>query len=104
MPLRSRPLRALLPALLASAAPLILTGCGSAWRDVPVASVDESTQALGGQARFTLNDRRVIELRVSQFKYPWVEGERLVGEWTNGRTLRVDLRQVSRIEIRDAEG
>jgi hypothetical protein len=69
-----------------------------------VASLDESTQSLGEQARFTLNDRRVIEMRVSQVKYPWVEGERLVGDWTNGRTLRVDLRQVSRIEVLDAGG
>jgi hypothetical protein len=65
-----------------------------------VASVDESTQALGEYARFTLNDRRVIELRVTEVKFPWVEGQRVVGDWTNGRTLRVDLREVAKIEVR----
>lgn len=91
----SRSLLALLPALLLAPA-----GCGSVWQGVPVASVDESTQALGEYARFTLNDRRVIELRVTEVKFPWVEGQRVVGDWTNGRTLRVDLREVAKIEVR----
>jgi len=95
-------LRARLLVLLVPAAVIALAGCGSAWRAVPVGSVDESTQALGEYARFTLKDERVIEMRVATLTYPWVEGTRVVGEWTNGRTLRVDLRQVAKIEVRGA--
>jgi len=95
--------RARLFALLTAVALIAaLAGCGSAWRAVPVATVDESTQTLGEYARFTLKDERVIEMRVEAVHYPWVEGQRVVSQWTNGRTLRVDLREVSKIEVRNA--
>lgn len=87
---------------LIPAAALALAGCGSPWRSVPVGSVDESTRELGDVARFTLNDQRVIDLQVTEVKYPFVEGHRLVGKWTNGRLLRVDLRDVAKIEVRGA--
>lgn len=96
----SRTRRSRLAVFLVPAALLALAGCGSAWRAVPVASVDESTETLGEYARFTLNDQRVLEVRVSQVNYPWVEGNRIVSDWTNGRTVRVDLRQVAKIEVR----
>lgn len=89
----------LLP-LLAVLLALATAGCGSSWKAVPVGSVDESTQVLGDYARFTLNDQRVIELRVLSVRYPFVEGHRMLGEWSTPRRMRVDLREVSRIEVR----
>jgi len=83
-------------------ATLFAAGCGSAWKSIPPSSVGEDTQNLGGEyGRFVMNDQRVIEMRIVAMKYPWVDGHRVLGRWSTRRTVRVDLRQVSRIEVRN---
>jgi hypothetical protein len=95
-----------LPRSLAAVLLLCLAaGCGSGWRGVALDSLDAQAQNLGGEeARFTLKDERVIEMRVVLVQYPFVEGHRLVGDWSTERMMRVDLREVSRLEVRKAPG
>ncbi|MGQ0723509.1 MAG: hypothetical protein ACT4PE_18320 [Candidatus Eiseniibacteriota bacterium] len=80
-------------------------GCGGGWRGVALDSLDAQAQSLGGEeARFILKDERVIEMRVLHVQYPFVEGHRLVGAWSTERKMRVDLREVARLEVRKASG
>jgi hypothetical protein len=83
----------------------LTAGCGAGWRGVPLDSLGPATESLGGEhARFTLKDERVLEMRILEVKYPFVEGHRVIGEWSTERKLRVDLREVSRVEVRNAPG
>jgi hypothetical protein len=76
-------------------------GCGSAWTRVPLEGLSESTEDLGGEyARFVLDDDRVLELRVVSVAYPYVEGNRVLGTWSTPRRIRVDLRSVTRLDVR----
>jgi hypothetical protein len=98
--IRSLPRRLPLLVLL-----ILAAGCGSGWRGVALDSLDPTVQSLGGEeARLTLKDQRVIEMRVVEVRYPYVEGHRLVGGWSTERAMRVDLREVSRLEVRKAPG
>jgi hypothetical protein len=86
---------------LAAAALALAGGCSSAWTRVPLESLGPATESLGGErARFTLNDERMIEMRVLWVRYPFVEGHRVAGGWSTDRKLRLDLREVSRVEVR----
>ena len=63
--------------------------------------IDERTETLGSDvARFTMEDGRVIEFRVVRVEYPYVWGDRYLGENMPLRSMRVDLRDVSRIELK----
>jgi len=78
----------------------VLTGCGSPWVERPVASIDESTTSLGAEyARFTLEDGRVIELRLLRVEYPYVFGNRRIRDQVARAELRLDLSDVSRVEL-----
>jgi len=53
--------------LLIALGALMTAGCGSAWKRVDARAVDETTLDLGSEtARFTLADKRVIEMHVGQ--------------------------------------
>lgn len=83
-------------------AALLAAGCGSPWKGVPANSLGEGTESLGGEyGRFVLNDRRVIEMQIVSVDYPYVDGHRVLGKWRTSRQVRVDLREVQRIEVRD---
>lgn len=75
-------------------------GCGSHWAERPVASIDATTTNLGAEyARFTLDDERVIEVRLIRVKYPYVWGNRRINGQVARAEMQIDLRQVSRIEL-----
>ena len=100
----SRPARlrlaaaATLLALLVSAA-----GCGGGWKNVPVETIDETTTTLGSEdVRLTLNDGRVFHFRVSRVEYPYLWGDRFLGENMPLRPMRIDLREVSRVEAQSS--
>jgi len=85
--------------LLALLALPVLAGCGGGWTSIPVTSIDESTQILDSdEVRLTLNDGRVLLFRVSRVEYPYLWGERFLGENMPLKPMRVDLREVARIE------
>jgi len=81
---------------------LVLAGCSSGWTSVPVDSVDTTLAAAPERARLTLDDGRVLELRVLRAEYPYLWGARLLGENMPSREMRIDLRSVTRIEIQRA--
>jgi hypothetical protein len=88
-------------ALLASILLALLSGCGSPWRSVPVGSLEPGATELGSsQARITLRDGRVIELRVLRMEYPYLWGERMLGERVPPREMRLDLEKVAKLEVR----
>ena len=76
-------------------------GCGGGWTAVPLGSIGAGTETLGsGETRLQLKDGRVFELRGSRVEYPYVWGDRFLGENMPLRAMRIDLREVARIEVR----
>ena len=88
---------AALAALLVLSAP----GCGGGWTSLPVDSINEQTETLGSdRVKLTLQDGRVFELVVSRVEYPYVWGDRFLGTNMPLKPMRIDLREVSRIEVK----
>lgn len=78
---------------------LLVTGCGGGWSNIPLESIDETTASLGSDdVKLTLNDGRVFRFRVSRVEYPYLWGDRFLGVNMPLKPMRIDLREVSRIE------
>jgi hypothetical protein len=88
-------------AALAALLVLVAAGCGGGWTSFPVDSIDEQTESLGSdRVKLTLNDGREFELVVSRVEYPYLWGDRFLGTNMPLKPMRIDLREVSRIEVK----
>jgi hypothetical protein len=79
---------------------VIVAGCGGGWKNIPIESIDETTQMLDSEElRVTLNDGRVFQFRLSRVEYPYLWGDRFLGSNMPLKPMRIDLREVARIDI-----
>jgi hypothetical protein len=80
---------------------LSASGCGGGWTSVPIDSINEQTESLGSdRVKLTLQDGRVFELVVSRVEFPYMWGDRFLGTNMPLKPMRIDLREVSRIEVK----
>jgi hypothetical protein len=81
---------------------LAVCGCGSGWTSISPEVLRSQAVEEGDVIRLTLEDGQVFDFHVARVEFPYVWGQRFVGERMPRREMRVDLQNVSKIEVRNS--